>query len=117
MEILNDREIALKQKARKSVLIASRRTDMPTFYVRELIKGLKEGRFYPQTMMQPMWELKFEPQDIPSVALWSQDFGKWIERRHEIADLGYKFWYRFTILPDDPFANPKPPLSKNNSNN
>jgi DNA repair photolyase len=56
-----------------------------------------------------MWELNFEPQDIHSVGLWSQDFGKWIERRHEITDLGYKFWYRFTILPDDPVCKPKAP--------
>ena len=60
-------------------------------------------------MMQPMWELKFERQDIHSVGLWSQDFSKWIEQRHEIADLGCKFWYRFTILPDDPVCKPKVP--------
>jgi hypothetical protein len=46
---------------------------MPAFYVSELIKGLKEGQFHPQTMMQPMWELKFEPQDIHSIGLWSQE--------------------------------------------
>jgi hypothetical protein len=109
MKILNAKEIAIKQKAQKIVLTASRRTDMPAFYVSELIKGLKEGRFHPQAMMQPMWELKFEPHDIHSVGLWSQDFSKWIERRHEIVDLGYKFWYRFTILPDDPVCKPKAP--------
>jgi len=109
MNVITAKELALKHNAEKIVLIASRRTDMPTFYTDELLKGLKEGKFHPQTMMQPMWELNFESQDIHSIGLWSQDFSKWIERRHEIADMGYKFWYRFTILPDDPVCKPKAP--------
>ena len=109
MEVQTAKELAIKHKADKIVLIASRRTDMPAFYTDELLKGLKQGKFHPQTMMQPMWELKFERQDIHSVGLWSQDFSKWIEQRHEIADLGCKFWYRFTILPDDPVCKPKVP--------
>jgi len=110
MKVLTAKELATRHKAQKIVLVASRRTDMPAFYTNELLKGLKEGRFHPQAMMQPMWELRFEPQDIHSVGLWSQDFSKWIKRKHEAADLGYKFWYRFTILPDDPVCKPKVPL-------
>src|SRR4030042_5247953 len=109
MKIQKAKDLAIKHEAEKIVLIASRRTDMPAFYVGELIKGLKEGRFHPQTMMQPMWELRFEPGDIHSVGLWSQNFSHWIERRNEIADLGYKFWYRFTILPADPVCKPRAP--------
>ena len=109
MKILTGKELAIKHKAEKIVLTASRRTDMSAFYTGELLQGLKEGKFHPQTMMQPIWELHFEPGDIHSVGLWSQDFSKWIERRHEISGLGYKFWYRFTILPDDPVCKPKAP--------
>ncbi len=109
MKVLTGKELAIKHKAEKIVLTASRRTDMPAFYTSELLKGLKEGKFHPQTMMQPMWELNFEPSDIHSVGLWSQDFSKWIEKRDEISGLGYKFWYRFTILPDDPVCKPKAP--------
>jgi hypothetical protein len=109
MKVLTGKELAIRHKAEKIVLTASRRTDMPAFYTGELLKGLKEGKFHPQTMMQPLWELTFEPGDIHSVGLWSQDFGKWIEKRHEISGLGYRFWYRFTILPDDPVCKPKAP--------
>ncbi len=109
MKVLTAKELAMKHEAQKIVLIASRRTDMPAFYTDELLKGLNEGKFHPQTMMQPMWQLKLEPQDIHSIGLWSQDFSKWIQRRDEIAGLGYKFWYRFTILPDDPVCKPKAP--------
>ncbi len=109
MEVLTGKELAIKHKSEKIVLTASRRTDMPAFYTGELLQGLKEGKFHPQTMMQPMWELHFEPGDIHSIGLWSQDFSKWIEKRHEISGLGYKFWYRFTILPEDPVCKPKAP--------
>lgn len=109
MRVVTAKELAIKHKAEKIVLTASRRTDIPAFYVSELIKGLRQGRFHPQTMMQPMWEFRFETADIHSIGLWSQNFSQWIERRDEIADMGYKFWYRFTILPDDPVCKPKAP--------
>ncbi len=109
MKVLTAKELAIRHGAQKIVLVASRRTDMPAFYTDELLEGLREGRFHPQTMMQPMWELHFEPEDIHSIGLWSQDFSKWIQRRHEIGSLGYRFWYRFTILPDDPICKPKAP--------
>lgn len=109
MQIKTAKEIAAKHQSDKVVLIASRRTDMPSFYTEELITGLKQGAFHPQVMMQPMCELRFEPSDIHSVGLWSQDFGKWIERQEEVQKLPYKFWYRFSILPDDPVCKPKAP--------
>lgn len=109
MKVQTAKELAAKHQASKIVLVASRRTDMPAFHTRELLEGLKRGQFHPQGVLQPVWQLDFEPDDIHSVGLWSQDFSNWIRRRHEIAHLGYKFWYRFTILPDDPVCKPKAP--------
>jgi hypothetical protein len=109
METKTAQEIAKKYKSGQVVIIASRRTDMPAFYTAELIDGLRQGVFHPQGKMQNIWEFKFAPSDIHSVGLWSQDFSKWLERRSEVNDLGYKFWYRFSILPDDPVCKPKAP--------
>jgi len=91
------------------VIVASRRTDMPAFYVDEIVRGLREGAFHPQPMMQKLWELRFRPEDIHSVGLWSQNFGPWIDCRFALKNLPYRYWYRFTILPDDPVAKPKAP--------
>jgi hypothetical protein len=107
MKIVNAKDLAVKHRADKLVITASRRTDMPAFYIDELITGLKEGVFHPQPMMQTVYELRFKPDDIHSIGLWSQDYGKWISRRKEIE--GYKFWYRFTVLPDDPVCKPAAP--------
>ena len=112
MQIKTAREIAAKNRADKIVIVASRRTDMPAFHIDELIAELQQGIFHPQGMRQKMWELQFTPEDIHCVGLWSQDFGKWIRRINEIKDLGYKCWYRFTILPDDPICKPQAPPVK-----
>ena len=112
MQIKTAREIAAKHRSDKIVIVASRRTDMPAFYIDELITGLQQGIFHPQGMRQKMWELQFTPGDIHCVGLWSQDFGKWIKRRNEVKCFGYKFWYRFTILPDDPVCKPQAPPVK-----
>jgi hypothetical protein len=65
---------------------------------------------HPQPMMQAMWELAFYPGDIHSVGLWSQDFGLWLEQRKSLSPGMYRYWYRFSILPDDPICKPKAPL-------
>lgn len=109
MKTKTAREIAAVHKSDKIVINAGRRTDMPAFYPDELITGLKNGVFHPQGLMQAMWEFRFEPSDIHSVGLWSQDFSKWIEKSEEVRQLPYKFWYRFSILPDDPICKPKAP--------
>ncbi|MBI4703723.1 MAG: DUF1848 family protein [Deltaproteobacteria bacterium] len=101
------RELADGHGAEKLVLVASRRTDMPRFHLDELLGGLRHGVLHPQGPRQPVWELRFTPADIHSVGLWSQDFGPWLARRREIE--GYRFWYRFTILPDDPVCKPRAP--------
>ena len=102
-------DLARRHGAEKLVLVASRRTDMPAFYADELLEGLRAGVLHPQPMMQRVSELRFRPEDIHSVGLWSQDFGPWLARRREVEALPYRFTYRFTILPDDPVAKPKAP--------
>jgi hypothetical protein len=108
IKTLEARKIAARHRAEKLVLVASRRTDMPRFYLDEIIQGLNRGVFHPQPLMNPMFKLKFMPQDIHSVGLWSQDYSRWIERRSEVLHR-YHYWYRVTLLPDDPLIKPVAP--------
>ena len=95
------------------ILTVSRRTDMPAFYLREIVDGLTSGAFHPKGPYTRVWELRFRPDAIHSVHLWSQNFGPWITARPALDTLGYSFFYRFTILPDDPFCKPHaPPLDE-----
>jgi len=112
METKTAREIAKKHFSDKLVLVASRRTDMPCFHLKELIRGLNEGQFHPQPLMNKLFRLTFKPNDIHSIGLWSQDFGPWMDGRKEIKP-HYNYWYRFSILPDDTVCKPvAPPLKE-----
>ncbi|MFH1131423.1 MAG: DUF1848 family protein [Pseudomonadota bacterium] len=102
-------QIAKTHNAQKVVIVASRRTDIPAFHIQELIDGLQKGIFHPQPMMNRVRKFVFAPYEIHSIGLWSQNFTNWIEQRRKIHGLDYKFWYRFTILPDNKICKPKAP--------
>ena len=97
------------QNGWKLVLVASRRTDMPAFHLEELRRGLGEQVFHPGPPRQPIYRLTFQPEEVHSVGLWSQDFSGWLGARADPGIDRYRFWYRFTILPDDPVCKPKAP--------
>ncbi|HOW80984.1 MAG TPA: DUF1848 family protein [Spirochaetota bacterium] len=112
MNSVRARDVAAKHGAEKLVLVASRRTDMPRFHLDEIIDGLNTGVFHPQPLMNPVFELAFTPGEIHSVGLWSQDYSLWLDRRGEVK-YPYRYWYRFTLLPDDPAVKPvAPPLAE-----
>ncbi len=108
-EVLHASEVAARQGGGRLVLVASRRSDLPAFHLDELVEGLRRGRFYPQPPRQPLRELRFGPADIHSLGLWSQNFSAWLPRRREVERLGYRCWYRCTIMPDDPWCKPFAP--------
>lgn len=99
----------IREPGTKLILTASRRTDMPAFYHKEIVEGLTSGVFQPKGPYVPVWELRFRPDDVHSVHLWSQDFSTWLALRPSLDRLGYRYFYRFTILPDDPICKPKAP--------
>ncbi len=99
----------IREPGTKLILTVSRRTDMPAFYHDEIVEGLTSGTFHPKGPFVPAWELRFRPGDVHSIHLWSQDFSQWIVLRPTLDRLGYRYFYRFTILPDDPICKPKAP--------
>lgn len=108
MEVKHAADI-IREPGTKLILTVSRRTDMPAFYNKEIVEGLTSGIFHPKGPYVPVWELRFSPGDVHSVHLWSQDFSQWIALRPSLDSLGYRYFYRFTILPDDPICKPKAP--------
>ncbi|HOO71727.1 MAG TPA: DUF1848 family protein [Spirochaetota bacterium] len=108
MKIVSAESVAARHRAQKIVLVASRRTDMPRFHCDEIITGLNGGMFHPQPLMNPMYRFTFTHEQIHSVGLWTQDGSVWIKKRGEVTR-PYHYWYRFTVLPDDPCIKPKAP--------
>ena len=108
MKIVHASEIIDRHGSEKLALVASRRTDMPRFYTGELVQGLNTGIFHPGALMNPVFELRFVPENIHSIGLWSQDFSRWLKHRTEVHP-HYNYWFRFTILPDDSSIKPVAP--------
>jgi len=100
----------------KSVLSASRRTDIPAFYMDWFMHGVEAGCFEVanpyngQTFLVPAG-----PQDVHSIVFWSKnfetfnlgDYGPYLESR------GYHLWFNFTLNSESELLEPNlPPLAE-----
>ena len=97
------------------VLSASRRTDIPAFYMPWFMAQIKRGYFVrinPYNRRKSM--VKVSPQSIHSIVFWSKNYGPLLENEWD-ADLvraGYPLFFNFTINSPDRLLEPHvPPLS------
>ncbi|MCP4744722.1 MAG: DUF1848 domain-containing protein [Desulfobacteraceae bacterium] len=83
-----------------AILSASRRTDIPAFYMPWFMKSLKQGRF---EVINPYNGTKtFVPADLEnvhSIVFWSKNFGPFFKGRYHRAlkMTGYNLFFNFTI--------------------
>lgn len=100
-------------QAREPVIIsASRRTDMPRFYLQELIKQLNGRRFrwhHPFTAKEMELELEVEQKAV--MVLWSKDFGPFLRNREAFRT--WPLFFHFTLNTPDHILEPDlPPLDE-----
>jgi hypothetical protein len=87
----------------KRIISVSRRTDIPAFYGDWFMCRLKEGF---AGVVNPFGGRKYivslKPQDVICFVFWSKNFSPFIENLKVIEDLGYKFYFNYTVtaLPD-----------------
>ncbi len=100
----------------KSVLSASRRTDIPAFYMDWFMQGIEAGCFKVvnpyngQTFLVPA-----SPQDVHSIVFWSKNFGEFIRNDYGpyLESRGYHLWFNFTVNSDSELLEPNlPPLAE-----
>ncbi len=83
----------------KTVISASRRTDIPAFYLNWFIESVRQGwvevrnPFYPQSMRR----VDLTPQSVSWIVFWSRNYGHFLKKR-EFFD-AYRLFFHFTILP------------------
>ena len=81
----------------KHVISASRRTDIPAFYLDWMIDHLRKGHvkvknpFYPSQVSN----VSLKKEDVHSIVLWSKDFSKFLKQISEFSD--YNLFFHFTI--------------------
>ena len=83
----------------KTVISASRRTDIPAFYLTWFMNAIRAGKlevanpFYPkQTRI-----VDLTPQAVGWIVFWSRNYGPFLRRRSFFDD--YQLFFHFTILP------------------
>jgi hypothetical protein len=103
-------------KTIKTILSASRRTDIPAFYMDWFMAGIETGVFevinpYNQNCRQ----VPAGPHQVHSIVFWSKNFGPFLsgdfDRR--LQQLGYRLFFNFTINTPIPELEPHvPPLKE-----
>ncbi len=98
------------------VLSASRRTDIPAFYLPWFMAGIRRGEFVrinPYNRRKSV--LSVSPDTVHSIVLWSKNYGPLIDSECDV-DLvrsGYGLFFNFTINTRDPILEPRvPPLDE-----
>jgi hypothetical protein len=88
--------------ALKSVISASRRTDIPAYYLDWFIKGLRSGRLEVQN---PLYRHKFTnvdltPENTGWIVFWSRNYERFLKNRSSFCE--YRLFFHFTIVSHHP---------------
>ena len=83
------------------IISVSRRTDVPAFYMKQLIKHLETGYIDVPNPRFPnnVSRVSLSPEDVKGLVWWSKDYSKWIKKYEENKELfdKYKHVFNFTI--------------------
>ena len=82
----------------KRIISVSRRTDIPAFYGDWFMRRLEEGF---AGVVNPFGGRKYivslKPRDVVCFVFWSKNFSPFLENLKVIDDLGYKFYFNYTV--------------------
>ncbi|MBW1891235.1 MAG: DUF1848 family protein, partial [Deltaproteobacteria bacterium] len=105
-----------KRDTLKTVISASRRTDIPAFYMPWFMERLRAGwfevvnPFNNRSRMVPAG-----PDQVHSIVFWSKNFGPFIDGGYgmRLREMGYHLFFNFTVNSAVPVLEPAvPPLQQ-----
>ena len=98
----------------KIVISASRRTDIPAFYMPWFMSGIDQGFFdVVNPYNRKTYQVPAGSDIVHSIVFWSKNFGPFLHHRYgqRLIDKGYRLFFNFTINSPHPFLEPMiPPL-------
>jgi len=98
------------------ILSASRRTDIPAFYMPWFMEQITTGFFEViNPFNQRVSVVPATPHEVHTIVFWSKNFGPFIDNRFgdHLLDLGYYLFFNFTINSDNTVLEPHvPPLKE-----
>lgn len=94
------------------IISASRRTDIPAFYMDWFMERVRAGyALYPNPFGGTVHRVSLLPQDVHSIVFWSKHYGPLLPRLGELLDMGYGLCFHYTINGAPPSLEPHmPPL-------
>lgn len=103
--VCNDsKNASLHPKLVKSqVISASRRTDIPAFYMDTVVKSMIEGMITVKGPYGRVSCISLSPNDVKCIVWWSKNYAIWLEMYNKNKQLfsQYKHMFNFTITGDD----------------
>lgn len=96
----------------KTIISASRRTDIPAFYLNWFQDKIKSGKveftnpFYKQNKKI----VKLDPDHVHWIVFWSRNYGHFIQQKDFFKD--YNLFFHFTILPKSAMEKSALPFEK-----
>jgi len=83
------------------IISASRRTDIPAFYSEWFINRLKEGYVLTRNPMNhaQVSKITLSPEVVDCIVFWTKDPKNILDKLDIIDDLGYPYYFQFTLNP------------------
>src|SRR5271157_424870 len=82
----------------KTVISASRRTDIPRWFLDDVIEWFKLGEVQVKNPFnQRLYKVSLRKEDVHSIVWWSKDFSRFLEKHAFFDDEGYNQFFQFTI--------------------
>ena len=85
------------------ILSASRRTDIPCYYIEWFMNRLKAGYVLSRNPMNhaQISKIRLSPDAVDCIVFWTKDAKNSIPHLKAIDDMGYKFYFQHTLTPYD----------------
>ncbi len=97
---------------RKIILSASRRTDIPAFYMEWFMDRLEKGEFESvNPYNRKVSKIPASPETIHTIVFWSKNFRRFIEGGYgkKLRKSGYGLFFNFTVNSANPLLEPNIP--------
>ena len=99
---------------KKTVISASRRTDIPAFYMEWFMAGIDRGFFEVENpYSKAMHKVPSYREAVHSIVFWSKDYSHFMNKGYgtTLTKTGYHLFFHFTINSESPILEPRvPPL-------
>lgn len=102
----------LNMFTKKQVISASRRTDIPAFYMEWFMDSLGQGCFDVENPYnKKRFRVTVTPDNTHTIVFWSKNFGPFLDGNYgeDLRREGYHLFFNFTVNSHDPLLEPNVP--------